>query len=185
MRTKLRLAHVVLVDTDVLEADEVLSLRNVLWDGESHAVLLPGAPRGVDVGRAVLRAAFPDLEPVTVTHVVGDGARGLGHVDHAGAGVLDELIVPELGADAVTGLRLVGACRGGKGALVATKVLAVEELEPRRLVVVGVLADVLVVATDGLVVDNELRENVVTLDHGGCQQRRGESVHRLDEHGRS
>lgn len=144
----------VLVNTDVLEADQVLAIGDVIRDGELHAVLLPGAPAVVDVGRAV-GAALPDLEPVSVTHVLGDGARGLGHVDHPGARVLDELVVPQLGRDLVTGFSIVSLGRRTKGALVTPEVLGVDDLVgERRLVVVAVLADVVVVTSNGFVVDD-------------------------------
>lgn len=144
----------VLVDTDVFEADQVLAIGNVVGDGELHAVLLPGAPAVVDVGRAV-GAALPDLEPVAVAHVLGDGARSLGHVDHTRARVLDELVVPQLGRDLVTGFSVVGLGRRAEGALVAPEVLRVDDLVgERRLVVVAVLANVVVVTSDGFVVDD-------------------------------
>jgi hypothetical protein len=183
LHVELRLADVVLVDGDVLEADEVLAVGDVLGDGELHAVLLPGAPGLVDVGGTVLGAALPDLEPVAVAHVGGDVGGGLGHVDHAGAGVLDELVEPELGADLVAGLDVHGLCGGAEGALVAAEVLGVDDLGGEGgLVVVGVLADVVVVAAHELVVDNQLGEDVVARDLGRCQQRRGEGVERLGEH---
>lgn len=144
----------VLVDTDVLEADQVLAIGDVVGDGEFHAVLLPGAPAVVDVGRAV-GAALPDLEPVAVAHVLGDRAGSLGHVDHTGARVLDELVVPQLGRDLVTGFSVVGLGRRAEGALVTPEVLRVDDLVgERRLVVVAVLADVVVITSNSFVVDD-------------------------------
>lgn len=50
------------------------------------------------------------LEPVSRAVVAADRTRGLGHVEESRAGMLNELVVEDLQADAVAGLDLVGAC---------------------------------------------------------------------------
>ncbi len=106
-----------------------------------------------------------------------------GEVGCGGTGVLDDLVEPDLGTNLVTGLDVGGLSRGVEGAGVATEVLRVDDIggEGGHVGVV-VLADVVVVTTNGSTVDHQLGEDVVAVDHGRCQQRRGERVKRLREH---
>jgi hypothetical protein len=81
---KFRVAALGAVDGDVLNADEVLPGRGVAWEGEAHGGLVPGAPIAIleiAVGWLAADDRLVDLEPITVTTVLADVARGLGHVD--------------------------------------------------------------------------------------------------------
>jgi hypothetical protein len=162
---ELSLADVTLVEADVLDADEVLSSRDVVLDGPLQPVLLPAVPSCVDTGSAgVLEAALHHLDPVTAAIVRLDGARCLGDVNEAWAGVLDELVVEDLESELVACLDSVGGSVTCGGALVAAKVVAVHQLGGDRWVVgVAVLADVGILATDGLSVDNQAVEDVVSV----------------------
>ena len=66
------------------------------------------------------------FEPVAGSIVVADVAGGLGHIEEARAGVLDELVVEQLKTDLVTGLDVhVGLGSGAGGTLVAPQVVAI------------------------------------------------------------
>jgi hypothetical protein len=94
---ELRLADVALVQTNVLNANEVLARRDVILNSPLKAVLLPAVPGCVNAGGGwVLEAGLSDLDPVAGTVVGLDRAGGLGDVDEAWAGVLDELVVEDL-----------------------------------------------------------------------------------------
>ena len=126
LRVELGHVDLVLLNTDVLETDEILAVRDFLGESEGHVVLVPGGPEGVDVGRAFVCVKPTDLKPVTVTLVVRDGAGSLGHVDHAGAGVLNDLVEPDLSTDLVTGLDISSLSRRVEGTGVATDILRVD-----------------------------------------------------------
>lgn len=131
------------MDTNVLAAEEVLSVLERRRQGELHDSVLPGSPALVGGGVADwaglpavivrLRGTETDrlgppnlhLEPVSRAVVAANGAGCLGHVEEARTGVLDELVVEDLEADAVPGLDIVRASAVvGNGALVAAQVVA-------------------------------------------------------------
>lgn len=119
----LRLVDVRPVDTDVLEAHQVLAVGSILGDLGRNPVPVVGAP---GIGGEVSVAAdtlLEDLEPVTVDTVIGLDAssRGLGHVDHGGARVLELSTNGQLEADLFAGVHSqdLGLASGGKGSLVA------------------------------------------------------------------
>jgi hypothetical protein len=71
---------------DVLDADQIFSVRNRVRDNEFDAWLAPGAPRGGQgtiVARVFAEESVADLELVTGTVVSLDIIR-LGHVDLGG-----------------------------------------------------------------------------------------------------
>lgn len=179
LHVELRLADVALVDGNVLDAHEVLAGRDGLRHRELDAVLLPRAPAGVLVGlAAVAEARLHHLEPVAVAVVAAHGAGGLGHVDEAGARMLDVLVEPELEADLVARLDGVGLGGAGLGALVAAQIGGVDDLAGERgLVRVAVLADVGEVLALGRAVDDQLAENVVGLSDEGssCEEQAAQS----------
>ncbi len=94
--------------------------------------------------------------------------------------MLDKLIVCELEADGVASVDIVRLGRSIRRAHIATHILGVDHIvRERGHIAVRVLADVRVVRTDGLSVNNELREDVMGV--GGkrsCQQRRFEGPRR-------
>jgi hypothetical protein len=166
---ELRLADVALVQANVLDADEVLASGDVLLNSPLEPILLPRVPGGVRArGAGVLEAALHDLDPVAGAVVALDGARRLGDVDEARAGVLDELVVEDLEAELVTDLDGVGGGVAGGGALVAAEIVAVHQLAGDRGVVrVAVLAGVGVLAADGSTVDDEAVEDVMRIGTEG------------------
>lgn len=90
--------------------------------------------------------------------------------------MLNEFVILELEADLVASFDLISLSSGALSALVADEVGRVDHvLGERRHVRVGVLADVSVVSANGLVVDDELGEDVVSVDEVRCQQRSSES----------
>lgn len=155
-----------LVEADVLDTDEVLAGRHLLGDDELEAVLLPRAPGAVLVGSTAAEAGLHDLEPVTGTVVGGDVGGGLGHVDEAGTGVLNGLAVEDLETDLVSGVDLVGLDVAGLGADVAAELVGADDVGEGRVVRVAVAAEVVVLATDNLVVDYQDVEDVVGIDNG-------------------
>lgn len=177
---ELRLADVTLMETNVLNADEVLAGGDALLDLPLEPVLLPVGPGCVDAGLAgVVKAALHDLGPVAGAVVGLDVAGRLGDVDEAWAGVLDELVVEELEADCVTSLDSVSGGAAGLSSLVAAKVVAVHNVVGESWIVrVAVLAGVRILATNGLSVDDEAVEDVVRVGTEGCQQ--GEKSNCLD-----
>ena len=183
LNVELSLVDMALVEADMLHTHEVLARRCLGRDGELHPVLLPRAPVSVLGSIALAETRLPHLEPVARSVVGGDGAGGLGHVEEARAGVLDELVVEELEPDLVAGVDLVGPdVAGGLGPDVATEVLLVDDVGEGGVVRVGVFADVRVLATLLLAVDEEDVEDVVGIDRGGRggQDREdGERLHDL------
>ena len=111
-----------------------------------------------------------DLEPVAVSVVVAHVARGPGHVDCQGPGVLHGGIVPQLEPDVVAGHDLGHLCAAGvgHGARVAAEVVAGPEELLGGHDAVAVLAHVLPVVGE-LAVDLQLAEAVVGF---GCLSRR-------------
>jgi len=177
---ELSLALVALMETDVLEANEVLSGGNGLGDGELETVLVVAAPLGVDAGVGAAEAGLVDLEPVTRTVVAGHAALGsLGHVDEAGTRVLDTLVVEDLQGDLITGSDVEGLGAASLGSLVAAKVGGVHQLAGEGWVVgVAVAADVAVLATLSLAVDIEDVEDVVSINERSRQKGdESESLH--------
>jgi hypothetical protein len=170
---ELRLADVALVETNVLDADEVLASGDALLNSPLEPVLLPRVPGGVLARRAgVLEAALHDLGPVAGAVVALDGARRLGDVDEARAGVLDELVVEDLEAELVTSLDGVGSGVASDGALVTAEVVAVHQLAGDGGVVgVAVLAGVGILAANGSTVDDEAVEDVMRIDTEGRNER--------------
>jgi hypothetical protein len=183
----LRLSDVTLVKTQVLNANQVFTSGDVLLDSPLEAVLLPAGPGSVDTRRAgVVESGLHDLDPVARAVVGSDGARGLGNVDEARTGVLNELVVEELKVSAlsgavrkdvayleaqlVAGLDGVGWRAASLGSLVAAEIGRVEQLAGEgRHVRVGVLARVGIVATDGRSVHDQTVEDVVRI---GAERRK-------------
>jgi hypothetical protein len=120
----LGLVDVGAVNTNVLNADEVLSVGSVLGDLGGNEVAVVVAPGGGGEVAAIADALLEDLEPATRS-VVGSGTgRCLGHVDQTGTGV------PHLGVqgefDLVTGVDSQGLSLATSGAaLVANNVRTV------------------------------------------------------------
>ena len=156
----------------MLNANQIFSSRNFLLHCPFEAILLPGLPGCVDTGCAgVLEAGLHHLGPVTGTIVAGDATGSLGNVNKSRAGVLNELVEEELEAELVTGLDSVGGGVAGLSALVAAEVVRVDNLVgERRLVRVGVLTSVGVIAANGVAVDDETVEDVVGVSAKGRSQ---------------
>ena len=170
----LRLVDVGPVDTDVLEADEVLARGGAGGDLGGKSVLAPGAPCILGEVSGAASTLLVDLEPVTGT-VVGDDIviGSTRHVGEAGTGVLHLCANAELDAQLLTGsdlqdLSLAGV---GEGALVADTITLVEH---------GVVADVLgrvAGELDGVVgnrtgrgADVFVRTGGNTVDNGGVEE---------------
>lgn len=164
LHVELSSADVTLVNGDVLHADKVVTGRDAVRDSELDAVILPCAPVVIDAWVTAAETRLVHLEPVTRPVVTVQGARCPGHVDKARAGMLDELIVPELEANPTASSDSVGLCSPSSGTFVATQVWRVDNIGSEGgHVGVGVPAHVCVVTTDGLTVDDELAEDVMTL----------------------
>ena len=124
----LGLVDVGAVNTNVLKNHLVLSLGSVRGDTAGNVVPVVVAPGGRGEVTTIADTLLVDLEPVTANSTVGlDAAGGLGHVDEAGARVLEFGTDGQLGADLVTSLdgqdlRLAGR---GEGALVANDIGAI------------------------------------------------------------
>jgi len=176
LHVELSLAYMALVKTDVLEADEVFSRRDVLGDLELEAVLLPGAPRAVVAGAATAKTRLPHLEPVAGAVVLGDLAGGLGHVDEARAWVLDGLAVEDLQRDLIARLDRIGL-GNGLSSPVAAEVVGGQDVGEGWVVRVAVFADIVVLAADGLAVDVEDVKDVVGLDKRSHQGEEREGLH--------
>lgn len=113
------------VHTDVLRADEVLSIGKIRRNGKLNAVLVPGAP-GIlgEVGVLVANSFLVNFEPVAITLIGLCAARSLGHVHQGRARVLHGSTDGELHCKLGAGLDLGGACLAskGEGAFVAAEV---------------------------------------------------------------
>ena len=180
---ELCLADVALVETNVLNADEVFTCRDVLLYCPLEAILLPVGPGGVDTGGGgVVEAALHHLDPIAGTIVVLNRARSLGDVDKARAGVLNKLVEEELEAELVASLDSVGGSVAGDSALVATEIIAVNDFRRERWVVgVAVLARVGIVTSDSLAVDDEAVEDVVGVGtKGRNESEEGSDLHVVD-----
>lgn len=90
--------------------------------------------------------------------------------------MLDELVKGEFEPDGVSGIDVVCLGRSIGGAHIAAHVFGVDHIVGDRWhIAVGVLADVRVVRSDCLAVDDELREDVMSVGREWCcQQRRFE-----------
>jgi hypothetical protein len=124
------------VDTDVLNAEEVLAVGGTLGDldiGGRRVVVAPGVLGEVTAG--VADTLLHDLEPVTGAVVGLDITTGIGHVSQSRSGVAHLGTDSELEGDHITTLNLKNLSVGtGLGsALVADDVITVNE---------GVVADV-------------------------------------------
>lgn len=100
----LGLVDVGAVNTNVLEADEVLAVGGVLGDGGSDSVLVVGAPGVAGEVTAAAVTLIEDLEPVARSVVRLDAAGSSGHVDQGRARVLELGTNTELGGNVVAGL---------------------------------------------------------------------------------
>jgi len=89
----------------MLHPNQILSRRDISRHRNLDAIFLPQTPVAVLAGTALAHTTLPELEPVAGAIIAGDGRAGggLGHVDEAGAGVFDELVVEELETDLVAG----------------------------------------------------------------------------------
>lgn len=106
-----------------------LARGDVLLDCPLKAVLLPAAPVVVHSRLVAAKPSLHYLHPVTTTIVTLDtGVGGLGYVDKAWAGVLDELVVEELEPNLVASLDGVRCRRSWLSALVAAQIVRVHEL---------------------------------------------------------
>jgi len=116
------------VDTNVLDADEVLAVGSVLGDLGCDGVAAIVTPCGGGEVATVAHTLLEDLEPVAGAVVLLDGSRGLGHVDQARAWVLHLGTDSQLELDLVTGVdgQNLGLASRGKSALVATAIGAVD-----------------------------------------------------------
>ena len=169
------------VETDVLGTEEVLARGELGGQGEGE-VLDTGTGVGSPLetlGSDLRGGELVDLEPVTVTGVLGGGAGGLGHVDGLGSRVANLRVDGE--TDLVTGLDGHGASSshdlGVAAALVAGHVRGGDILD--GAVGVGRAADVLVRA-GGLAVDDESLEVVVGQSTGHEASGGGEKSGKLD-----
>lgn len=165
----------------MLDADEVLAVRDGVRDGEFDAGLAPGAPGGGEsavVAGVVAEEGVANFEPLARA-VVGLDVVGLGHVDLSGARVLDR--VHAKGAEE----RDLVTCADGVDIGVGTAVsagLAAEVVLKDLLafgghVAAGVLADVLPGLANLLAVDFEPVEGVMGGHSGGQGQDGSGSLH--------
>lgn len=132
----LGLVDVGAVNTNVLEAGEVLSVGSVLGDPGRNVIPVVIAPGGRGEIAAIADTLLVDLEPGAVLSVKGlDTAGGLGHVDKFGTGVLELGADSELEADLVTSLdgQDIGLAGRGESTLVADDIGTID---------MGVVADV-------------------------------------------
>jgi hypothetical protein len=184
LNVKLGLAHVSLVKTNVLNADEVLAGGDVGRDGVLEAVLLPAAPSRVGTRVVTAQTRGHDREPIAGTVVVLDGCtlRWSGHHDKSWTGVLDELVVEEFESELVAGLDGVCASVAGLGANIASEIGAAHDVVGEcRVVRVGIPADIGILSANGLTVNNEAIEDVMGLSER-CHEHSDESEC-LEQHG--
>jgi hypothetical protein len=175
----LGLVHVRSVDTDVLNAEEVLAIGGTLGDldiGGGRVVVAPGVLGEVTAG--VADTLLHDLEPVTVTLVGLDIATGVGHVSQSRSGVTHLSTDTELEGDHITSLDIgdLSVGTGGGGTLVADDVLAISE----RVVAdiggrVGGELDGVVLGSTGEVTDVLERSGVLAVDGGNLEEVVGRS----------
>ena len=115
-----------LMQTNMLDTNQIFTSRDVLLNSPLKTILLPAAP-----GRVCSRAAgvaepcLVHLGPIAGAVVLGDGSWSLGDVHKSRSGVLDELVVEELEAELVTSLDCVRWGRARLGAFVASKIIRV------------------------------------------------------------
>jgi hypothetical protein len=167
------------VDTDVLNAEEVLAVGGTLGDldiGGRRVVVAPGVLGEVTAG--VADTLLHDLEPVTVTLVGLDIATGVGHVSQSRSGVTHLATDSELEGDHITSLDIgnLGLATSASGTLVADDVLTISE---------GVVADVggrvggeldgVVLGSTGEVTDVLERSGVLAVDGGNLEEVVGRS----------
>jgi hypothetical protein len=124
----LRLVDVGTVNTNVLHADEVLSVGSVLGDLGSDPVTVVVAPGGGGEVTTVADTLLVDLEPLARSVVGLDAAGGLGHVDQTGAGVLELSTDSQLEANLLAGVDSQDLSLAGRGesALVANNIGTVD-----------------------------------------------------------
>lgn len=175
----LRLVDVRSVDTDVLNAEEVLAVGGSLGNldiGGSRIVVAPGVLGEVTAG--VADTLLHDLEPVTGAVVGLDITTGIGHVGQSRSGVAHLSTDSELKGDHITTLDLKNLSVGtGLGAaLVADDIITVNE---------GVVADVggrvggeldgVVLGRTGEVTDVLEGLRLGTVESGGVEEVMGRS----------
>jgi hypothetical protein len=125
----LRLVDVRTMNTDVLSAHKVLSVRSVLGNLRSNIVPVVVTPGGGGEVAAVADALFVDLKPITRTIVCLDASSGsLGHINQARAWVLELCSNSQLEAYFLTRIdsQNFGLAGGGKSALVADNVRSID-----------------------------------------------------------
>lgn len=150
--------------------NQVFAIWDLARNGELDPVLLPRSPAGV-VTDGTRDTALKSLEPVSTAIVGIDSRRSFGHVDKCRTGVFDHFVEGELETNLVASLDIVGLGEGTLRSLVADEVGRANDVGGiGGHVRVGVLADVGVVGSNGGVVHNELREDVVCVGERCCQQ---------------
>lgn len=125
----LRLVDVRTMNTDVLSAHKVLSVRSVLGNLGSDPVPVVVTPGGRGEVAAVADAFFEDLEPITRTIVFLDASSGsLGHVDQTRTRVLKLCSNSQLEAYFLTRIdgQNLGLASRGKSTLVADNVRSID-----------------------------------------------------------
>ena len=163
------------VKTDVFHTDQILAGRNIFWDSVLETILLPRAPRPVIARASTAQALLVHLEPIPRAIVRCDRVRGLRHVDKARAGMLNKFSVEQLEADLVSGVDLIGLRVASSGTNVAPEVFSRDYVGEGRVVRITVAAEVVVLATNRLVVDDEDVEDVVGI-HSHAKGGEGEKV---------
>jgi hypothetical protein len=178
---ELRLAHVGLVETNVLHADKVLARWNFALDGPFQSVLLPRAPVVVCSWVAATQSGLVDLHPVaTAVVALHTRRRRLADVNETGPGVLDELVVEQLETKLVPSLDSVRSGVSCCCTLVAAEVVGVHKLVGEgRVVGIGVLSRVRVLSTDGCTIHDQSIENVMRLDN---RRRGGDECYQCELH---
>lgn len=111
------------VDANVLDTDQVLAGRGLLGEGEGEVANVGHTPLDAVAGE-LLRAEFPDLEPVAGAIVLAHITGSLGQVDLHRSGVLNQGVEVGSESELVAGLDLVDSRLAGKvlGARVASKI---------------------------------------------------------------
>lgn len=170
--------NVTLVEANVLDSDEILAGRRVGRDGKLQAVLAVGTPVPVVCCVATAEAGLVHLEPIARAIVSGDAIGCLGHVDEAGARVLDDFVVEHLETDPVARVHFVGLdVAAWPGTDVAAEIVAVDNVGEGWEIRVAVTADVSVLATDLPAVNDEDVEDVVCLSGRGQGRHDKERFH--------
>jgi hypothetical protein len=155
-----------LMQTNVLNTNEILARRDLLLHRPLETVLLPATPTGIGSWGSIAKTRLHDLDPVARSIIVFDSSRSFGDVNKPWAGVLDFFVVEYLEAEFVASFDRIGWNVASLGSFVAAQVVGVHQLAwDGRVVRVGVLAYVRILSSHGLAVDDQDVEDIVS----GCR----------------